>query len=113
MRAQFPLLLAVLAAPACHGGPPTPINPSAEVAVTVENQSFADMTVYLIRSGQRIRIGMVPSLSTRILMVRPELIGYGTEVRFEAHPIGTRGSPASEEIHVNPGDVIHLVIPPR
>jgi hypothetical protein len=111
MRA-FPLLLFALAAAACHRGAVAPIDPRAEVAVTVENQNFLDMNVFLIRGGQRIRLGTVPGLSSRILMVRPDLIGYGTELQFEVHPIGGRSNPISETITVHPGDVIHLTIPP-
>ena len=107
------LAFAALAAPACHRGAVAPINPQAEVAVNVENQGFLDMNVYLIRSGQRIRIGTVPGLTTSILMVRPEYVGYGTELRFEVHPIGGRGNPISESVSVRPGDVIHLTIPPN
>ncbi|HXL08059.1 MAG TPA: hypothetical protein VN964_14145 [Gemmatimonadales bacterium] len=106
-------LLLVLLAGACHRPGAAPLNPRAEVAVTVENQNFLDMDVFLIQGGQRVRLGMVPGLSSRILMVRPELIGYGTEVRFELHPIGGRGNPLSETISVRPGDVIHLTIPPN
>src|SRR5213595_3995459 len=112
MRALV-LLLLTLAAAACHRGAVAPINPQAEVAVTVENQNFLDMDVFLIRGGQRVRLGMVPCLSSHILMVRPELIGYGTEVQFELHPIGGRGNPLSETISVRPGDVIRLTIPPN
>src|SRR5205085_12622007 len=71
-----------------------------------------DMAVFIIRGGQRLRLGMVSGLSSRILMVRPELIGYGTEVQFEVHPIGGRGNPITETISVRPGAVIHLLIPP-
>ncbi len=81
--------------------------------MTVDNQNFLDMNVFLIRGGQRIRLGTVPGLTQHILMVRPELIGYGTEVQFELHPIGGRGSPVTETITVHPGDVIHLTIPPN
>src|SRR5213595_2286024 len=112
MRALV-LLLLTLAAAACHRGAVAPINPRAEVAVTVESQNFLDMGVFLIRGGQRVRLGMVPGLSSHILMVRPELIGYGTEVQFELHPIGGRGNPLSETISVRPGDVIRLTIPPN
>jgi hypothetical protein len=69
--------------------------------------------VFLIRGGQRIRLGMVPGLSSRILTVRPELVGYGTELRFELHPIGGRSNPISETITARPGDVIQLRIPPN
>lgn len=113
MRAPHaPLALAIIAAAACHHGAVAPVNPQAEVAVNVDNQNFLDMNVFLIRGGQRIRLGTVPGLSTRILMVRPDLIGYGTEVQFEVHPIGGRANPITETISVRPGDVIHLTIPP-
>jgi hypothetical protein len=111
MRA-LPLLILALATAACHRGAVAPINPQAEVAVSVDNQNFLDMNVFLIRGGQRIRLGTVPGLTSRILMVRPELIGYGTELQFEVHPIGGRSNPISETITVRPGDVIHLTIPP-
>ena len=112
MRALV-LLLLTLAAAACHRGAVAPINPQAEVAVTVDNQNFLDMNVFLIRGGQRVRLGMVPGLSSRILMVRPDLIGYGTELQFELHPIGGRANPVTETISVRPGDVIQLTIPPN
>ena len=109
----FPLLLFTLAAAACHRGAVAPINPQAEVAVSVDNQNFLDMNVFLIRGGQRIRLGTVPGLYSHILMVRPELVGYGTELRFELHPIGGRSNPISETITVRPGDVVQLTIPPN
>ena len=109
-----PLAVALaLLATACHGRAAAPPNPMAEVAITVENQNFLDMDVFIVRSGgDRVRIGMVPGLSSRILMVRPDLVGYGSDVRFEVHPIGGRGNPISETMTVHPGDVIHLTIPP-
>ena len=112
MRALHSTLRLGLALGACHGRTAAPVNPQAEVAVNVDNQNFADMNVFIIRGGQRIRLGMVPGLTSRILMVRPDLIGYGAEVQFELHPIGGRGNPLSETISVRPGDVIHLTIPP-
>ena len=113
MQPRYALVLAAMMAIACHRRAVEPINPQAEVAVTVDNQNFLDMTVYLVRGGQRIRLGMVSGLSKQILMVRPDLIGYGTELQFEVHPIGGRGNPISETISVKPGDVINLTIPPN
>jgi hypothetical protein len=112
MRLVPAVALALALAPACSRRPAAPLNPQAEIAVAVENQNFLDMDVFIIRSGQRIRIGQVPGLSSRILMVRPDLVGLGAEVRFEIHPIGGRMNPISETITVRPGDVIHLTIPP-
>ena len=107
-------LAVALGAIACHGRPAAPPNPQAEIAVTVDNQNFTDMDVFIVRTcGERIRIGMVSGLTTRILMVRPDVIGNSTELRFEVHPIGARANPISETVTVRPGDVIHLTIPPN
>lgn len=104
--------LATAAAPACGPSRAAPPNPQAEVAVAVDNQNFLDMDVFIVRGGQRIRIGSVPGLTQRILTLRPDMVGYVTEMQFEVHPIGGRGNPISETITVHPGDVIHLTIPP-
>src|SRR2546426_12578669 len=109
MRA-LPLLLCTLAAVACHRGAVAPINPQAEVAVSVDNQNFLDMNVFLIRGGQRIRLGTVPGLTSRTLMVRPELVGYGTELQFELHPIGGRANPVTRTNSARPRAVIHPTI---
>jgi hypothetical protein len=106
------LVLVGVVAAACHRPPVGPVNPQAEVAVAVDNQNFLDMDVFIVRGGQRIRLGMVPGLSSRVLMVRPEVIGYSQEVRFEVHPIGGRSDPVTETISIHPGDVVHLTIPP-
>ncbi|HYT05465.1 MAG TPA: hypothetical protein VEM13_11365 [Gemmatimonadales bacterium] len=108
-----PVLVLAAVAWGCHRPAAAPLNPQAEVAVTVDNQNYLDMDVFLIRGGQRIRIGMVPGISSRMLMLRSELIGYGTEVQFELHPIGGRGNTISETVTVRPGDVIQLTIPPN
>ncbi|HEV2749527.1 MAG TPA: hypothetical protein VGV12_03275 [Gemmatimonadales bacterium] len=113
MHLRYALVLVALAAVACHHRAVEPINPQAEVAVTVDNQNFLDMNVYLVRGSQRIRLGMVSGLSKQILMLKPEYIGYGTDLQFEVHPIGGRGNPISETISVRPGDVINITIPPN
>src|SRR5256885_13878472 len=105
-------LLVLAAGMACHRPAAAPLNPRAEVAVTVDNQNFLDMDIFIIRGGQRIRLGMVPGLSAHMLMVRPELIGYGTEVQFEVHPIGGRADPMTDTNPVEPGGVNQLAIPP-
>lgn len=87
-------------------------SPRAEAAVQVENQNYLDVNVYVVRGGQRLRLGTVTGNSTRMFMLRPDMIGPGFEVQFEAHPIGGRTNPRSERIIVQPGDVVVLTIPP-
>jgi NaMN:DMB phosphoribosyltransferase len=49
----------LLVTAACSKQPPPPVDPMAAAYVEVQNQAFLDMTVYVIRSGQRIRLGQV------------------------------------------------------
>src|SRR5436309_12806564 len=67
------LCLAVaLGAIACHGRPAAPPNPQAEIAVTVDNQNCADMAACIVRTtGERIPIGTVSRLASRMLTARP------------------------------------------
>ena len=85
--------------------------PRSETMVRVENQDFLDMNVYVIRSGQRIRLGHVPGLTTRVLTIPPSLVGGGADLRFLVDPVGSNRTPISHEIFVQPGDVVDLIIP--
>lgn len=85
---------------------------NARTAVQVENRGFADMTVYAVRSSQRVRLGMVPGHSVKVFDVPRALIGGLTPLRFIADPIGTTRPSVSEEITVTPGDTVVMTIPP-
>jgi hypothetical protein len=112
-RTLAPLGLVLLAV-ACGRAPKTGDDPAprAETAVQVQNQNYLDMNVYVVRGGQRVRLGTVTGLSTQIFMLRPDMIGPASDVQFEIHPIGGRRNTRSETISVQPGDVIELTIPP-
>ena len=112
MRRVMPLAVGLLAAGCHHAGKQATAPPRAETAVKVQNQNYLDMDVFVVRGGQRIRLGMVTGLSTQLFMLRPEVVGTGTDLQFEFHPIGGRANPRTERIMVQPGDVIELTIPP-
>jgi len=79
--------------------------------VQVDNQALYDMTVYVIRSGQRIRLGLATGLSkTRFTIPQGILFGL-TSLRFVADPVGGRSTPVSEEIMVQEGEEVVLRIP--
>jgi len=103
-----------LAVAACGGSKSrsAPI-PQPRTTVRVENQGFADMTIYAIRSGQRVRLGQASGNSTTTFTIPANLIFGATPLRFLADPIGGRGTPISDEITVQPGDQVRLVLPPR
>jgi hypothetical protein len=78
----------------------------------VENRNFFDMTVYVV-NGARQRLGAAPGNTTTALPIPADLIHGGARpLRFFCDPVGGEGLPVSEEIVVQPGDTVELIIPP-
>jgi hypothetical protein len=90
------------------GGP----SPDNSAMLQVENRGFADMVIYAISGAQRIRLGLANGNSTKSFSIPPTLIRGAGPLRFLADPIGGSRSPISEDIVVQPGDVVSLTIPP-
>lgn len=87
--------------------------PAPPTYLKVENRAFLDMTLYVIRNTQRIRIGQVSGNSTGRLLIPANLL-FGTGMlQFQANPIGGNRQPVSQEIAVSAGDEVTLIIPPR
>lgn len=108
------LLAACALAPACAS---SGTNATAEnresPTVVVDNQSVVDMTIYVLRGGQRIRLGMAGGLRKTKFTIPQGIVFGPTPVRFLADPIGSSRAPISEEITVSQGEEIGLQIPPR
>jgi hypothetical protein len=112
IRASWVLALAVLTA--CGGrSAEVSAEPEGPAMVQVENQGFSDMVIYALDGAQRVRLGLVTGHSTKTLPIPRYLIGTGGTLRFLADPIGGNRTPASEEMTVQPGDVVSLTIPPQ
>ena len=110
-RRHFIVAMLGLALVACGGSKSrTAPAPQPRTSLRVENQGFSDMTIYAIRSGQRVRLGNAPGNSTTTFTIPPNLIFGATPLRFLADPIGGRVTPVSERINVAPGDEVNLVI---
>lgn len=109
-----PALAALLVTSACaSSGTNAPARDRAEAFVRVENRSMLDMTIYVVRSSERRRLGLVNALSTQTLRIPSVLIEGPGILRFQADPIGGSRTPVSQEIMVNDGDVVTLLIPPQ
>jgi hypothetical protein len=110
-RASLLTLAAALAA--CGGSRRyTPANAEERTTLVVENQSFYEMNVYLIRGAQRIRLGTARGNMKTTLPIPQSYLFGPTPLRFLADPIGSRRTPVSDEITVSPGDQVVLTIPP-
>jgi hypothetical protein len=70
------------------------------------------MVIYAISGAQRYRLGLATGNSTKSFTIPIGLLRGAGPLRFLADPIGGRRTPISEDIVVQPGDVVSLTIPP-
>jgi hypothetical protein len=112
VRTVLALLLLGAALAACARGRREPAPADARTTLSVENRNFSDMTIYVVRGGQRVRLGLATGNSTTTLVIPSALLSGITALRFIADPIGGRASPVTEEITVTPGDQVGMFIPP-
>lgn len=104
--------LTLAAACSTNQDPDPMAEPVPPTRLRVENQAFLDMTVYVYRSSQRIRLGVANGNSTTRFTIPANLIFGATPLRFQADPIGSNRTSVSQEITVTPGDEVTLTIPP-
>ena len=116
-QAMLPVLLLTLAlGTACRGNntneeAPEPVPPTF---LSVRNQAFLDMNIYVFRSSQRMRLGTATGGNTTKFTLPPSLLFGTTPLRFQAVPIGNSNRAAiTQEISVTPGDEVELMIPPN
>ena len=81
--------------------------------VRVQNQAWTEMTVYVLASGQRVRLGNVNGNSNTVLRIPDSIVGLGRSVTFMVDPLGSSRTSNSFEIHVRPGEQVTITIPPR
>ena len=70
------------------------------------------MVIYAISGAQRVRLGLANGNSTKSFTIPVTLLRGAGPLRFLADPIGGNRSPISEEMAVQPGDIVTLTIPP-
>ena len=72
-----------------------------EIAVT--NNNWMDMTVYVVRSGARMRVGAVTGMTSKLFHLPKSLIAEGGEMRLMADPMGSQQGYTTAPILTGPG----------
>jgi hypothetical protein len=106
------IALGVVGAAACgKRGMSGPQRPTT--TLIVDNQSSFEMTIYVVRSAERVRLGTARAIAETRLRLPAGMVFGATPLRFQADPIGSRQAPISSEIVVHEGDQVRLRIPAR
>jgi hypothetical protein len=109
-----PAALIALSVGACatHSGPQEgPLPPSSsEASVKVTNNNWADMNVYVERSGMRVRLGTVTSMGSRLFRVPRSVVNATGDIRLVADPIGSRDVHVTAPVQVWPGQTVDFRI---
>ncbi|MEX2281351.1 MAG: hypothetical protein WEE89_02560 [Gemmatimonadota bacterium] len=74
----------------------------------VENNNWADMTVYILRDGVRTRLGAVPSMSRSTFVLSNAMLAGTGELRVMADPLGSPHKWTSQPILLNPGNQVRF-----
>jgi hypothetical protein len=109
----FLALLALVALTGCGASQKTETAPTPEkqTVLSVDNRAFLDMTVYVVNGSQHVRLGIAGGKAVTELTIPSYLVRVPRPLRFLADPIGGGRTPVSEEIMVEPGDEVSLIIP--
>jgi hypothetical protein len=111
--ARAVLLLSMLGLSGCAGGSKaSQPGPDEPATLQVENRGFADMVIYAVSGSQRLRLGLATGNSTKSFPIPTSIVRTGGPLRFLADPVGGTRTPVSDEMVVQPGDVVTLTIPP-
>ena len=87
--------------------------PSPQAVLEVDNRSVSDMDIFVVRTGQRIRLGLAPGSEVTRFGLPTSLITAAGFARFEAVPLTGPGEAArTEPVKVTPGDTVRLSVPP-
>jgi hypothetical protein len=85
--------------------------PRPKTTVEVRNQKPVDFNMYVLDGTHRIRLGLVPGMSSRTFTIPAHLVNEQGSLRFQADTIGSDAVLASdEELAVREGDTVSLTI---
>ncbi|KFE60894.1 hypothetical protein [Hyalangium minutum] len=115
MRAVQLLPLFLLVSAISCSTPQAQVDPSQpqppKTTLEVRNQKPLDFTMYVVDGTHRLRLGLVPGMSTRTFTIPHHLVNDRGSLRFQADTIGSEAVlTTDEELAVRPGDSVSLTL---
>jgi hypothetical protein len=104
LRHCLMLLAITIALGGCsRARPGEELNLDAASTLNVVNHHWSDVDVYVIRDGQRQRVGSVTAAGEENFELNPSLTKSGGTLQLQAHAVGSSGGINSEPFAVRPG----------
>jgi hypothetical protein len=114
---RFAAAMLLLAAAACAGNAKqarrSDPDASDRTTVRVENQAWAEATIYVMHLSQRIRLGDVSAQGSRTFTIPDDVVGAANTLRFIADPVGSSRTASSFDLQVFRGQELRMTIPPQ
>lgn len=80
-----------------------------QISVEVHNIGWADVTIYSVTGGSRLRLGLVASNTSRRFRL-PREHEWATDLRLQADPVGSYHTYESENIAPSEGQVVRWTV---
>ena len=82
----------------------------APATLSVENDAFSDLVIYVATQGTRQRLGIARGLTTTNFEIPRSVVAGSPTVRFLADDIGGSRPEVSQQTNIAPGDTVMMVI---
>src|SRR5690348_8719747 len=82
------------------------VDPQAPTELTVDNNHWLDVVVYVFHDGEFSRVGTVTAASSTSFDLPAWMVGQTRNIRLLGHPIGSNDGVRTELIHIQPGQFI-------
>ena len=111
-RRQF-FAAALVIVSACYSRNAQQLSNQPAAVLEVDNQGVLDMTVYVFRGAERVRLGIAGALKKTDLPIPSDMVFGASTLRFVGDPIGSNRNSVSDQITVSPGDTVTWTVRPN
>jgi hypothetical protein len=106
-------LIASLALTLACSGPrqnvdPKPPRQADGFSLILRSHHLLDVNIFVLHDGQADRVAMVPSSSTRALVLPLWMLGQSRAIRIIVEPIGEDSRYTTDLLTVQPGQIVEL-----